>query len=261
MTLVTGGSGFLGRWLVPLLSCEAPSRAELDITSRGDWLQFAGAERVLHLAAQTSPRLAESDPATTMAQNVQAVRYMSEVLPQARVVHVSTCHVYGIPERLPIDEANLLRPRGVYASSKATAERLLPRAIIARPFNLTGPGQSTEFAPADWAAQGKAGETHIACGDVSLVRDYLDVRDAAAGLVTLLERGVPGEAYNLCRGEGVTLEWILRTASGGEPAPRQERRRAHDVPVLVGDPARAQALGWSPRITLERSLTDLRESV
>ena len=261
MTLVTGGAGFLGRWLVPLLDCEAPTRAELDITSSSDWAQFEGARRVVHLAAQTFPGRAEEEPAETMAINVQAVRLMAEALPDARIVYVSTCHVYGVPERLPIDETHPLRPRGVYASSKATAERLLPRAVVARPFNLTGPGQSTAFAAADWARQGLDGQREIRCGDVSLVRDYLDVRDAARGLVALLERGEPGQAYNLSSGQGVTLEWMLRTVSGGEPAPRSERLRPHDVPVLIGDNRKARALGWSPAIPLTRSLEELRDSL
>lgn len=261
MTLVTGGSGFLGRWLVRDRDVVAPSRGELDITRREDWLAFRGAERVIHLAAQTHPATAEREPAEAMAANVQAVRYLGELFGSARVVYVSTCHVYGIPERLPVGEAHPLRPRGVYASSKATAERLLPSATIARPFHLTGPGHGPAFAPGDWALQGLQGATSIACGDVSLVRDYLDVRDASAALWTLLDRGAPGTAYNICSGQGVELAWILRTVSGGEPAPDNARLRPHDVPVLIGDNARLRALGWAPTVPLEQSLADLRSSL
>jgi len=257
-TLITGGSGFLGAHLRALLpDADAPGRADLDVTSHH--LDLGAYDRVFHLAAQTRPGLAEEDPSGTLTTNVFGTQHVAQAMrDDAVLVFVSTCHVYGRPVRLPIDEDHPRAPRGVYASSKLAAERLVEeRAIIARPFNLTGPGQSTDFALADWAAQGRAGQRRIRCGNVDLARDYLDVRDCAAGLVLLSERGEAGRAYNLCSETPYRLEDLLRRVSGGEPDPDPERFRPNDVPVLYGSAARAKKLGWAPSFTIEETLRDL----
>ena len=262
-TLITGGSGFLGRHLCDLLpDADAPTSSELDIT--GDCSAVGDYELVFHLAAQTLPQRAEEDPAETMNVNVNGTRRLLHALaPASRLVFVSTCHVYGLPQSLPITESHPRTPRGIYASSKLAAERLVEgRAVVARPFNLTGPGQAPHFALADWALQGKAGKQRIRCGNVDLERDYLDVRDAAEGLVLLSQLGSVGEAYNLCSGNPYRLRQLLVVASGGgEPDPDPKRWRTNDVPTLVGSAEKARGLGWAPRYTISESLEALRASL
>lgn len=258
-TLITGGSGFLAGYLRALVpGADAPSRAELDVTD--DCSVVGDYDRVFHLAAQTSPRRAEKDPLETTMVNVNGTRNVLEALkPGAVMVFVSTCHVYGLPRFLPVTEDHPLAPRGVYASSKLAAERVVAeRAIVVRPFNFTGLGQPQDLALAEWAEQGRRGQSRIRCGNVGLSRDYLDVRDVAAGVLLLAERGRAGEAYNLCSGVPRKLVDLLRLVSGGEPEPDPARWRQHDAPVLYGSANKAQALGWSPAVPLERTLAQLR---
>jgi GDP-4-dehydro-6-deoxy-D-mannose reductase len=82
----------------------------------------------------------------------------------------------------------------------------------------------------------------------------------------LAERGVPGEAYNVCSGTGVSVgdvaNRLLRLSERGlritvDPA----LLRPVDVPRLVGDPAKLQAAtGWEPAIPLERTLQDVLDA-
>jgi GDP-4-dehydro-6-deoxy-D-mannose reductase len=257
--VVTGATGFLGRHLCRLLADVYPHRVELtdpDSVQRAmDW----GPSVVFHLAAMTNPRECEEDPARCHEVNVEGTRRVTARAP-CRVVVVSSVHAYGPPTSLPLTEEHPLRPVGVYATSKRDAEATAPDAVIARPFNLTGPGQGPAFAPADWARQAR-GTGPIHCGDLELERDYLDVRDAARGLVLLARAGERGQAYNLCSGRAVTMRSIAEAlAPGRELASALDRRRS-GVPRLVGSNEKAARLGWGPLIALEESLADLAASL
>lgn len=272
--LVTGGSGFVGRHLVAELErlgheVVAPPRTELELVSgRGmDEALGRGVDVVFHLAALSDPAEAARNPELADAVNhlgsLRLARAVVEAVPQALFVHVSTCHVYGVPRALPLREDHPLQPRGVYARSKAAGERAVcasgARVLVARPFHLTGPGQPITHAPADWAAQDRAGVGSVEVGDLRPLRDYLDVRDAARALSLLAGRGQVGAAYNICRGRSVSMGWILERVAPGRPhITRSDRLRALDVPELVGDASALRALGWRPEIPLERSLDELR---
>ena len=96
------------------------------------------------------------------------------------------------------------------------------------------------------------------------MRDLLDVRDVVAAYRALLERGAPGEAYNVARGEGMSLAEVfgrlaavLGVGRAGAPNPPELARNA-DIPHLVGDSTKLRrATGWAPAISLEQTLQEL----
>jgi GDP-4-dehydro-6-deoxy-D-mannose reductase len=92
------------------------------------------------------------------------------------------------------------------------------------------------------------------------------VLDIVEGYLLLVDRGVPGEVYNLCSGEGrsigdllETLQHLLVTRVGVRIDP--ERLRPVEIPWLVGNPARIEALGWTRRRTVIDALEDLVDSL
>jgi GDP-4-dehydro-6-deoxy-D-mannose reductase len=104
----------------------------------------------------------------------------------------------------------------------------------------------------------------IHVGNLAARRDYTDVRDIIRGYWLLLQQGEPGEVYNLASGRAWAIQEILDFLLGEsrvrsiavkeDPA----RLRPSDVPVLVGDAAKAgKAVGWAPEIPFERTLRDL----
>jgi GDP-4-dehydro-6-deoxy-D-mannose reductase len=273
--LLTGGSGFVGKHLAAQLDTEhlvfAPSSGDLDVRDfRSVQRAFSGfkPDLCIHLAAESSPKRAQRDFENTRAVNVQGVASVLEAAgSNCRVVLFSSCHVLGEPTQLPMGESHPTNGQGAYAQSKIDAEQLaLQRVdrewIILRMFNLTGPGQPAHFAASDWAHQWMEGRRCITTGDLSLRRDYLDVRDACKAILAVAEKGRSRQTINICSGESVGLKQLFDWAApGAEPDQDDARFRVNDVQEIRGCSKRIRSLGWSPQIPIKQSLADLREEI
>jgi GDP-4-dehydro-6-deoxy-D-mannose reductase len=188
-----------------------------------------------------------------------------------KVVVVSSADVYGeVPAaEQPIHESRPISPRSPYALTKAAAERLAfaAGAVVARSFNLIGPGQAPSFVLPDFAAQLAAigrGEREpvLRVGNLSARRDFVHVDDGAAAYRLLAEKGEPGTAYNIAGGQAFSIDEALRRlmAIAGVSACVEtdpQKFRAADLPLLQGDAGRLRALGWQPRRSLDDALADL----
>jgi GDP-4-dehydro-6-deoxy-D-mannose reductase len=192
------------------------------------------------------------------------------------VLVVSTAEVYGGGLTRPRVETDRPLPQSPYAASKLGAEiaaleawrRSGLRVIVARPFIHTGPGQHPPYVVPSFIqrllqAKDNASPSLVPTGNLDLVRDMLDVRDVVHAYLLLLHRGIPGETYNVARGEGFTLREIFLTLAreigvAAEPASDPALLRAGDIPHLVGDSSKLrQATGWSPAFTLPQTLRDM----
>ena len=94
--------------------------------------------------------------------------------------------------------------------------------------------------------------------------DSVDVSDAVEVMWLLAKKGKPGEVYNLCSGDGISIREILEkliALSTAEIRVSQDpgKARPSDDPILVGDSSRLRGLGWEPQIPLERTLSDILE--
>jgi GDP-4-dehydro-6-deoxy-D-mannose reductase len=198
--------------------------------------------------------------------------------PSARILLVGSGHCYGRVKRshLPILETSPLNPDSPYGVSKAAADMLgyqffqnhRLQVIRARPFNHTGPGQSAEFVCSDFARQFAAIElgltpAAIRVGNVSLRRDFSDVRDVVCAYALLLRKGTAGEAYNVASGRAVSLRevlGILRTLCPRRVKVEVEQRRLRkgEADVHYGsDRKLKQTTGWRPKFDLSTTLRDL----
>src|SRR5262249_11741662 len=106
----------------------------------------------------------------------------------------------------------------------------------------------------------------IHVGNLKTQRDFTDVRDVVRAYWLLLERGVPGEVYNISSGRAWSIQEVLDflvSQSSVRPITVPEnpaRLRPSDVPVLVGDSSRlTRELGWRPEIPFKQTLLDLLE--
>ena len=286
--LITGGQGFVGRHLAEHLAREGDlvtiADREVDVTDRAALvaaMRGCTPEVISHLAAMTSVAESWSRPAEYTRVNVLGTAHLldaaHEVVPEARVVLVSSAEVYGIVREsdLPLMESSATVPANPYSTSKLEAELVARDAVrsrqqsvvIARPFNHIGPGQSPVFVvPAlvqrmlEATAQGRH---FIMVGDLSTRRDFSDVRDVVRAYRLLSEWGRPGEAYNVASGHDIALSDVAdelrrRINPDLELLVDPDLLRPVEVPVSRGSFAKLhEATGWEPTYALARSLDDV----
>jgi GDP-4-dehydro-6-deoxy-D-mannose reductase len=256
-----------------------------DVLSVRTVLEQARPDWIIHLAAQSFVHASWSTPVETFTTNVVSQMNLFEAMRQlgskARFLVIGSSEEYGLvhPDELPVRESNALRPLSPYAVSKV-AQDLMGwqyfksygmHIVRSRAFNHTGPRRGDTFATSNFAkqvAEIEAGrrEPVVHVGDLKPTRDFSDVRDIIQGYWLLLERGAPGEVYNLCSGVDWSIERVLNffiersRARNIEVRQDPARLRPSDVPVLRGSAEKAErAVGWRPAIPLEKTLTDLLE--
>src|SRR2546427_4732550 len=256
-----------------------------DASSTRDTLENIRPDWIFHLAAQSFVPTSWTAPTESLTTNIlgqinvfEAVRRLDL---KCRIQLACSSEEYGMvyPNELPIRETNPLRPLSPYAVSKVTQDLMGwqyfksygMHIVRARAFNHDGPRRGESFATSNFAkqiAEIEAGlrEPVVLVGDLKPTRDFSDVRDIVRGYWTLLERGTPGEVYNLCSGIDWSIERVLNFLVGKSTAPRIEirqdpaRLRPSDVPILRGSREKVETtLGWRPAIPLETTLTDLLE--
>ncbi len=304
--LVTGAAGFVARHLFAFLREEEPE-AELyglarphgtpaDVPGRvtlieADLLDGHGVEaalalaqpdRVVHLAAQSSPHRSWIDPEGTLRTNILGAFNLLEAARKLRtpprVLLVGSSEEYGLaePGDIPLREEAPLRPNSPYAVSKVSQGYLGLQYALAyrmpilrtRTFHHTGPGRGETFAESSFAKQiveieagRRPAVLHV--GNLDAIRDFTDVRDTVRAYWALLGRGENGEVYNVCSGRALKIRELLDVlihVSGVKAEVRTdpEKLRPSDIPVLVGDPGKIRkATGWEPRLPLDRTLKDL----
>ena len=299
--LVTGGLGFAGSHLceyldgrgIDVVALANPSDRHThppsvrvvtaDIRSPRqvrDVLRAERPDRIYHLAAFATPSQGFPDPEAIHDVNVCGTGYVCDaaldVVPEARVLYVSSGEVYGDVRRedLPLREDHPLAPANPYAETKADGETVVLQfqrnheldAVIVRSFNHTGPRQAANFlCPAiaqQVAAATNGGSTTIRVGNLDVARDFSDVRDIVAGYELVMEHGATGEIYNLASGKATPARWIAETLCSFSPVTvKLEVDPALVRPAcpasIAGDAGKAKALGWSPRYQLEDTLRDL----
>jgi GDP-4-dehydro-6-deoxy-D-mannose reductase len=244
--LVTGATGFAGRYLVDalqrdgydVLACGGPQDSSgfpldiLDAAAVRAALDLAKPDAVFHLAAQTFVPDAIAAPMPTYVTNVRGTACVAQAVREygassgslPRIVFTSSAEVYGraAAEAFPLREDLPLAPANPYAASKAAAEMLLLgefRAlgldvVVARAFNHIGPGQSDRFVVANFAKQlaliAGGAPPQLYVGNLDARRDVTDVRDVVQAYIALARDGVSGEAYNVCSGSAHAIRDLLR---------------------------------------------------
>lgn len=299
-TLITGVCGFTGRHLVARLKrdrnraifgLDTSPTAEpflddyfacdlTDASAVNRAIDSARPDLVIHLAG-----LIGAAPAARMHEvNVGGFASLCAALRRAgrgsngliRLVALGSAAEIGAAgaRRLPVAEDVCCVPANPYGQSKLAITRLALaeppdsplRIIVARPFNLIGPGLGAQLALGNFVrqiaavARGEAEAVH--CGPLEARRDFVDVRDAVDAYVRLAERGRSGQIYNVCAGcsfrIGDLLERLIAIAGVTPRIIVQPSPRAGDLPDLYGAHDKlTRETGWRPTFSMEQSLADL----
>lgn len=284
--LVTGANGFIGGYLTEALIDKGADVAALynhgatpdsgirwikgDITDANSIKGACeGVDVVFHLAAISNVAKSVADPALTLKTNTGGT---INLLEEARgsgakkFVYISSAHVYGAPQYLPVNESHPVVPREPYAASKIASEMIvqaygnaygIERAVI-RPFNVFGAGQDESFLIPGVIAQALRNHA-IKVGNVEPTRDFLYVRDCIDAFLAIGDKG--HDVYNIGSGREIRIADVVAnirdlidpkipiTSDDG-----RKRSGAVEIPRMCADVSRLISLGWKPTIGLEEGL-------
>jgi nucleoside-diphosphate-sugar epimerase len=276
--VVTGAGGFLGRHLVARLRALG-----IDVIALGradgfrlleDELPLDGVTHVFHLAAETGVPDAWEDPARFHLVNTHGtVRVLDQCRRAGCSLSFVGAYIYGVPERLPIDETHPVHANNPYAFSKWMAEQAcawyaeifaLPVTAI-RLFNVYGPGQSDRFLiPLIVQQVLDPALPAIELMDLAPKRDYLYVDDAVDALLA----SIPGKGFSLYNvGSGSShsvadvVAQVMAAANVHKPVIDLKKQRQNEIPDVRADCRKlTSARAWRPQVDLALGLRKMIEA-
>jgi GDP-4-dehydro-6-deoxy-D-mannose reductase len=253
-----------------------------DLVSLQSCLAHIKPDRIFHLAAQSFVPASWKCPAETFAINAIGQINLFEaalslkLAPRIQIAGSSEEYGQVFPDEIPMKETNPLRPLSPYAVSKVAQDMLgwqyfrsygLP-IVRTRGFNHTGPRRGDVFVTSSFAKQivevekGKR-KPVIYVGNLEAKRDFTDVRDTVLAYWLSLEKGEPGEVYNIGSGKTFSMQEVLDTLLSLSKVKVKvevdpKRLRPSDVPILLSDCTKFRKLtGWKPKIPFKQTMSDL----
>jgi dTDP-glucose 4,6-dehydratase len=295
--MVTGGAGFIGSNFIRYVHERFPGVELLNydkltyagnlenlegIADRYTFVQgdiqdaagveaaLAGVDVVVNFAAETHVDRSIHDPGDFILTDVYGVFVLLEAVKKSgavkRFIHVSTDEVYGSIASGRFSEESPLNPSSPYSASKAGGDRLaysyfktfgLP-VLIVRPANNYGPYQYPEKLIPFFVTRALQDQPLPLYGDGSNCRDWLYVDDTVRGILALIEKGEPGQAYNLGADQERSNRDVTRQILGilnkpGSLVQAVADRKGHDFRYAL-DWEKMRALGWQPQVAFEQGL-------
>ena len=299
--LLTGGAGYIGAQVLRALAAaghgcvvydslvnghaQAVGDAKLVIADVADGEALRAALRdndidtIVHFAAFIEAGESIAHPDKYFRNNAISSLTLLEAMRECgvkRLVFSSTAAVYGLPQRIPIEEDDRLEPINPYGASKLCVEYMLRAwaeayglgAVSLRYFNVAGADPSGDIGEAH------APETHLIplvlqvplgrradirifgddyeTPDGTCIRDYIHVCDLADAHVLAAGAIETGKVkvFNLGNARGFSVKEVIETCrkvTGHEIPAQVAPRRPGDPPRLVASSRRAIAdLGWRP---------------
>jgi dTDP-glucose 4,6-dehydratase len=230
------------------------------------------AEIVVHFAAETHVDRSILEAGEFIKTDVIGTFVLLEASRAAQklrcFIQISTDEVYGsVPEGSSV-ETDELKPRNPYSASKAGADRLaysywatynVP-VMVTRASNNYGPYQFPEKVIPLFITNAVDNIPVPLYGAGLNIRDWLHVMDHCRGIDTVIERGTPGEVYNVGGGNEVRnvdlTHMLLRLAERPDSLIKKvQDRQGHDLRYSL-DTAKLRKLGWAPNVPFEQGLND-----
>lgn len=291
--IITGSNGFVGKHLTEYLQKKKIKTLGLDLPKVNllnkeliDMIIYTEKpDYIFHLAGKAFVKTSFDDPRDVLINNIiPAVNIFESVKKyglSTKIMVACSSEEYGkVKENeVPIKETNEIfrRSSSPYAISKMTMEALAKwyaetyglNIYISRAFNHSGFGRGEQYMTSTFAKQiveiENGAEPVIKVGNLEAKRDITDVRDMVRAYWLLVEKCIPGEAYNISSGTTYKVEEILQkliklSKYKKEIAIKQEqgRMRPSEVPILLGDCSKfKKQTGWKREYNINKTLNEI----
>ena len=301
-SLIIGGAGFVGGYLIDHLTknlkwdvhvtkldtetidkkyCEVCNLDILNFLELKKLIKEINPDCIFHLAAQSSVSVSWEKPNLTVDVNINGCINLLEAVRSLninpKILLVGSAEEYGkITDDINIvKESHSINPSNIYAATKA-CQNMIGKIysdaydmdiVMARSFNHFGPKQAPIFVVSDFCKQVAEIEKNlkdpvIRVGNLSVFRDFTDVRDIVRAYSLLIQKGIKGETYNVGSGKAIKIKDILNIIleeSGCKINIErdQDRFRPVDVPVIKADISKiVNTTGWSLQIDIRTTVKD-----
>jgi len=294
--LITGASGFVGKHLKEELQNNGyqvittdvvGSEINMDITNEQEVLEvlsYTKPDYIFHLAAIAFVPTSWEKPEIVFNINALGSLKLFEVIKSLKKANYDptiqiacSSEEYGEvhDNEIPINEYNPLRPLSPYGVSKVAMDLLgyvyykscKMKVIRTRAFNHEGYGRGDVYSTSTFCKQAVMIEKGlqkpvISHGNLDAQRDFTDVRDMVRAYRLAVEKGEPGEIYNIGSGVRHTIKEVLETVRKYstvkfEDVLDPEKMRPADVMVLMADSSKfRQITGWRPIYNLDDIIQD-----
>jgi nucleoside-diphosphate-sugar epimerase len=225
--LVSGHSGFIGKNLVEKLEKEfevigiSKNKAEMKIPqitkeiskiSEKDVTQ--NISTIIHLAAISDAKSWQENPKMCFSTNVEGTKKMLEIARKkdTNFIFISSSHVYGIPEKIPVKEKDETNPISNYGKSKLDGEILCKKfhekyglnISILRLFSIYGKNSPNHLITSKIFNQLKNDEV-ITCGSLNSKRDFIHVSDVISSIKFVMKKQERFDIFNIGTGKSYSV--------------------------------------------------------
>jgi len=222
---------------------------------------------VIHLAAITDVKYCEENPNVCFMTNIIGTQKVLELARKkdCKFIYMSTSHVYGKPDKLPISENDPKNPESIYAASKLAGEICCESysktygmdVSILRVFSVYGPRSPTHLVTSRILSQ--LSEKSLSLGNTHTKRDFVFIDDVidAVEIISRKSRGL--QIFNVGTGQSYSIlkicEILQKLAQRKIPIKSQSKySRKNDINEIVSDSSKLKKLGWKPKIDIQKGL-------
>jgi dTDP-glucose 4,6-dehydratase len=228
-----------------------------------------GVDKIINYAAETHVDRSILEPDAFIKTDVFGTYTLLEAAKKynvAQYIQISTDEVFGSIKEGFFDEESPFRPNSPYAASKAAADHLcrayfktynLP-IIVSHSCNFYGPNQYPEKLIPLFVTNLLENKKVPVYGQGQQVREWIFTEDHCRAIETIMEKGEPGEVYNIGTGyekQNIeTTRFILKELGFGEEMIEYVKDRpGHDFRYAINS-QKLRGLGWQPRVSWEEGL-------
>lgn len=240
-------------------------------------------EYILHLASRSSVAYSWQKPGELVTENTRIflniIESLRELNSKCKMLSVGSAEEYGQVDstQLPLLENYCTNPVSPYGAARVLQNNLVSiyaknfglNLTHTRSFNHIGPYQNENFVIGSFIKQISKQLSNgfksikLVVGDIEVIRDFTDVRDVVRAYYQLLLHGKQGETYNVCSNKGYRLKDLIQlfaeltnTEINCHRDPNH-LRPSENKEIIGSYDKLYDETGWTPKIPIEQSLTDL----
>lgn len=280
--LITGHSGFIGSNLVNSISDKSkliglstkylPASIGIKQIKKNilktSFNQIPNISHIIHLAALTDIKFCQKNPSKCFEVNIRGTAKILELARKrdCKVIFLSTSHVFGKPQFLPINEDHPRIANSIYSASKISGEVLCESysksygidISIIRLFSIYGPNSPSHLVTNKIISQLLKKNT-IKLGNVKTKRDFLYVDDAINAIKIVLKKTHDFNSFNVGTGKSTSILDICKilqkfSQKRVKIESQKSLLRKDDIKDMRADIHKIKKIGWKPKTNLEQGL-------